>query len=168
MANQLLNSLISGNRDMSTLMQKNVNVASSVTRNWSFNLTDTYEEEISDKFQSDQTELCLDGTWPMTSWSVQYDILGKLCQHWNKKITRYKWPSSEVSNDLQFDCTKTGKNVYFTFKNSLLTSWFLLSRWRCSTSLSNLFCSWEISLSCFSNWLLRSWRVSVSERSREA
>lgn len=49
-----------------------------------------------------------------------------------------------------------------------LTSWFLLSRWRCSASCSSLFCSWEISRSCFSSWLFRRWRVSVSERSSEA
>lgn len=52
--------------------------------------------------------------------------------------------------------------------NYMLTSWFLLSRCRCSTSCSSLFCSWEISRSCFSSWLSRRWRVSVSERSRVA
>lgn len=52
--------------------------------------------------------------------------------------------------------------------NLILTSWFLLSRWRCSTSCSSLFCSWEISRSCFSSWLVRRWRVSVSDLSRVA
>lgn len=52
--------------------------------------------------------------------------------------------------------------------NLVLTSWVLLSRWRCSTSCSSLFCSWEISRSCFSSWLVRRWRVSVSDLSRVA
>lgn len=79
------------------------------------------------------------------------------------------WICRFKKNNVVFFCMYIWRQ--FSSENNfdmMFTSWFLLHRWRCSTSCSSLFWSWEICSSCFSICPLRRWRGSASARSRVA